>query len=258
MSKLIKMDLYRLIRSKMMWICVGIMSLLQLLVVVLGPIILRMLAAFSSESINTSFTMTLSDQLNNPFQSFMLILVLISAVSFFYADLANGYIKNIAGQVPAKGYTAVSKFIVIIVHNLIFMCFGTLSSVLGGLISPQVTLEFDMDLVPEALAVFFTKLLLLLALCAILLFVCTALRSKTFASVLAVLFGVSALSLVYALINNLLHNISSDIDITKFVPDELFNSTVYSNALSSIAVAVVYIVVFLALAVKIFNSRDVK
>ena len=48
-----------------------------------------------------------------------------------YMDLANGYVKNIAGQVPSHGYLAVSKMIVIAIHNLIFMVVGLIGSLIG-------------------------------------------------------------------------------------------------------------------------------
>lgn len=259
MTRLFKMDLYRLMHSKMMWISAIAVMLFQALTVIVGPFITDWAAMLSG--INTSgkiYYMTFADQLIQPFQTFMIILMFVSAVSFIYADLADGYIKNIAGQVPKKGYTAISKYLAVIIHNFIFMFFGMFGSTLGAVISPRVNMNFNMSAVPEALFIFFVKLLLTMAMCSIIIFVSTGLRSKTFASVLAVLFGVSALSLVYAMINNLLRNIDKSIDITRYAPDQLFETLAPQTAVTGIIVAVIFSIVFMVLTVKVINSRDVK
>lgn len=259
MSKLIRMDFYRMIRAKMLWVCIGIMSLLHIFFIVAGPYILEWAARFSGEKVSSEKTnMYFASQLQEPFQEMMILFMLLSVVSFMYADMANGYIKNIAGQVPKRGYTAVSKFIVAGFHNFIFMLFGVISGVIGGIISPKINFIFDIDKVPEAILIFFVKLLLGLAITSLLLFITTGLRSKTFAVVMAVLFGVSALTLIYTLINNLLGNIIKDVDITKYLPDVLIGSVVPDTAFRAIVVAVVYSAIFLVLTVKVFNSRDVK
>ena len=100
---------------------------------------------------------TVSKMLVDPFLMFGAMLLMISICSFFYADVENGYIKNIAGQMPKKGWTIVSKFVAAVPHNLIFMVTGVIGNLLGSLIVKHISAG---DLA-EGIGVFLLKLLLI-------------------------------------------------------------------------------------------------
>lgn len=112
MANLIKMDLRRLFLSKVFYITMGIVAFLNIVILTAIPLLTKMFAPGAEASVTK-----LSDIIANPFSiPWMIIAVFISMVSFSYADMANGYIKNIAGQIPRKSDTVVSKVAVIGVH----------------------------------------------------------------------------------------------------------------------------------------------
>ena len=126
------------------------------------------------------------------------MLVLLSLCYFFYADVENGYIKNIAGQMPMKGFTVLSKFQAAIVHNLIFAAAGIVGNLIGTMIVQRLVVD---GAVLDSIRVLALKLLLFQSLCAILLLVVFTFRSKSLGMILAVLFGLGLTSLIYLGIN---------------------------------------------------------
>ena len=121
-------------------------------------------------------------------------MLFISIISFTYADIANGYVKNIAGQLPKRGYTVVSKFIVMAIHNTIFMVCALVGRIVGELLVRSIT--FD-DSFTRSLITFVLKWLLFQSICTILLFVTTGLGNKTFASIIGVIISTGVLGGIY-------------------------------------------------------------
>lgn len=262
MGNLIKMDFYRLRNSKTFWISNIVLFLIVSVLILFEPLMFKLLEKFSASGIKYTGEASLSDMLVNPISSMLLVIVFISIVSFTYADIANGYIKNIAGQVSQKGYTVISKFIVLGIHNFIFLCVGVFSQALPRLIVGSITID---DRLGAGIATFFIKWLLLMAISSILLFVSTGIRSKTFASVIGVILATGALSLVYLGLNNVIHLFfkTSNFDMNQYDPSVLIQSgaegLVASNAavFNALIVSVVVIAIFLPLTVFVFNKRDV-
>lgn len=261
MARLIKMDFIRLLHSKVFWISAGIIFVIQCAINFSTPLVANWLMDFAKKGDQFKpIVVTFSSFLSGPLMQFFIIFMYLSAVSFLYADIANGYVKNIAGQISKKGYTAVSKMIVLVFHNFVFLLLGALGLMLGSMLSPSAHVVFDGN-IPYAVGVFFIKLLLSLALCSILLIVTMGLRSKSFAIVLGVLFSVGILSTLYMGINMLAQRLGlANFDITKFVPDQLFFAEMNNanDLLIAFAAAVVFIAVFTTLTVNIFNKTDVK
>lgn len=259
MANLIKMDLYRLVRSKLFWILNGVVVLLSAAFTVLTFVVSNIFK--NAAGVTYSEEVEFSSLLSSPIEQIFLILVMISAVSFMYADIANGYIKNIAGQLTNKGNTVISKFIVIGIHNFAFMFLGLLGNTLSELCVRKVV--FD-SMIAYGLAAFVIKWLLLMSISSIVLFFSTGLKNKTVASVTGVLFSSGLLALVYMGLNAGIANIfkTDNFDINSYMPDQLFGSTMATTlnvtAFNAIVVSLVVSAVFLFFTVKIFNSSDVK
>ncbi len=261
MGNLVKMDLRRLFMSKVFYISMAVVGAFNILFQIVPPIFVRFLAP--SEPIHAQ---QVSDIVASPFTfTFLLILMVISIVSFSYADIANGYIKNIAGQVRNKSSIVYSKFIAVGVHNCIFMVVSALTSLLGAaIISAMGMMKLEMDgLMLQAFFTFFIKWMLSMAISAILMFFTTAVKNKTVATVIGVILGTGALGMVYFGLNQAIENIFhvENVEIQSYVPDQLINSVNAGTniaVVNAIVVAVVCTVLFLVLTVKVFNSRDVK
>ena len=256
MGKLIRMDLYRMVKSKSFIIC-----LILAFAMALGntPFAKLMFTLASSLSSDISETMPaeaeLSGILGSPFPLFSLMLVLLSLCWFFHADVENGYIKNIAGQMPMKGFTILSKFMAASVHNLIFAAAGIIGNLAGTALVQRIVMDSN---VLDAVRVLVLKLLLVQSICAILLLVVSTFRSKPLGMILAVLFGLEMTPLIYIGINEILRPVfGQDTDIGRFMPDTVMNKKPLETV-RALAVAVGAGAAFLIPAIRIFDHKDVK
>ena len=256
MGKLIRMDLYRMPKSKAFIICLILAFVLALAVAPLGKVMFNLANSLSSESVEAyPAEVNLSDVLSDPFPVINLMLVLLSLCFFFYADVENGYIKNIAGQMPMKGFTVLSKFIAAIVHNLVFAAVGIIGHLIGTALVQRIVADSN---VLDSIRVLVLKLVLLQSLCAILLLAASTLRSKSLGMILAVLFGLGLTSLIYMGINEGLKPVFGQAtNISKYMPDVVMSETPL-DTLKALAVAIVTGGVFLLPAIRIFDRKDVK
>ncbi len=259
MGNLIKMDLRRMLKSTLLKVSLIIIAIINIFVYGVLPIILKMIP-----NIPKSAPEELCDVLSSPFSlSILSILLFMSAVSFFYADFANGFVKNLAGQVPKRSNLLVSKFVVIGIHNLIFITVGALTELAGLLLGSALGVTFRVSgFVFAAVLTLLIKWMLCMGLCAILMFVTTGVRSKTLASIVGVIIGTGTLAFVYMGLTTAIATIFKiNINVSDYMPDQLFNSVnVGSNVavVNAIIVSIVCSVIFLALSVKTFNSKDIK
>lgn len=254
MVDLIRMDFYRMFKSKSFIISNVVVFVIAIVARLAEIGLIKLSQAFGVEEATISND-ALSEIIINPFGwSIALVVVLISAVTFSYADIANGYIKNIAGQVSNKGNTALSKFVVLAVHNFIFMFCAMIGRVIIGVITGGI--QMDWIEVPLAIGTFGVKWLLLVSLSSILLFVSTGLKNKTLASVVGVILGSGSLMLLHLMIDSTVERFIH-VDISRYDPSMLIQESnmIFGNA---ILVALVVIAIFLPLTVVIFNKSDVK
>ena len=181
-------------------------------------------------------------------------LILLSLCAFYYADMENGYIKNIAGQMPMKGFTILSRFLDAAMHNLFFILAGIIGNVIGTLLVQRITAD---SAVADSFRILALKFILLQSICAILLLVVSTFRSKSLGMILAVLFGLGLTSLIYLGINSGLQQIfRKDIDITRYMPDSVMGENPL-DTLKAILVSAVTTGIFLPLSIRIFDRKDV-
>ena len=256
MGKLIRMDLYRMLKSKSFLVCLTIAFVLALVNAPVAKLMYTLANSLSSE-IKETFPaeVNLSGVLSDPFPMMGLMLALLSLCFFYYADVENGYIKNIAGQMPMKGFTVLSKFTASAVHNLCFAVAGIIGNLIGTILVQRIVMDAG---VADSIRVLALKLLLVQSLCAILVLVVSTLRSKSLGMILAVLFGLGLTSLIYMGINEGLKPIfGQNTDISSFMPDTVMNEKPL-DTLKALAVAVVTGIIFLVPAIRIFDKKDVK
>jgi len=256
MAKLIRMDLYRMLKARPFYICLILMFVLALISSPAAKLLYTLATSFSSE-VTDAFPAekNISDIIGNPFPIMGLMMILLSLCYFFYADVENGYIKNIAGQMPMKGFTILSKFVAAIVHNLIF----TVAAIIGNLIGTLIVQRIAMDSgAADSVRILFLKLLLLQSICAILLLVVSTFRSKPLGMILAVLFGLGLTPLLYMGINEILKPVfGKGTDISNYMPDSVMGEDPL-DTVKAILVALVTGGIFLPLAIRIFDRKDVK
>ena len=256
MGNLIRMDLFRLRKIKGFWICVILAFLLAFSMTPLSRLLVFVSGFFGETEGNFPATADLSAILMDPYPLLNVMLAMLSASAFFYMDIENGYIKNIAGQMPQKGYTILSKFIAIIPHNILFAVVGIAGNLLGSLIFQKIIIDGD---VTKGIVTVLLKILLLQSLCAILLLTGSTIGSKSLAVVISVVMGLGLTSLLYLGADSLLGQFFKNKKwlISDYMPDVLLGSR-SPKVLVSVLSAVITIVIFMLPAIKIFDKKDVK
>ena len=256
MGNLLKMDLYRMNRAKSFRVCLILAFVAALSSTPLMKLLIVLANLVSDSKSFFPESTTLSSILGSPLPALVSMLAMLSACMFFHADMENGYIKNIAGQMPEKGYSILSRFLAVIPHNLVFMLVSVVGNLIGTLIFQRI--EFD-GAILASLGTFLLKFLLLQSICAILVLVAGSLRNKSLGVLLAVLLGLGLLSLVYLGINAGLSRVLNlkDFAIDRYMPDQVLQES-EPDAVRAILVAAVTIGLFLPLAIRVFDRRDVK
>ena len=268
MGNTIRMDLYRLFISKTFKINLIIVAMITLISKPLLKFVFNITAQLAENVEKTTrgapplpefpASVNLSELIATPFgYYFLTIFCLMSVITFAYADIANGYVKNYAGQLVQRGLSVVSKFVVILIHNFIFMFSSLLASVIGEIVTRKIALDSD---IPQSIGTFFLKLMLLQALCTIILFFATGIRHKNMATIFGVFLGSGMLGLAYFGLNMAIGKIfvRASIDVTEYAPDELLRSGANIAAANALIVSSVIIVVFLPLTIRIFETKDIK
>ena len=259
MSNLIRMDLHRMFRARSFKVCLilaFILGFMGMPLLKLFAMLLRIIpGAESSISDMVPDSVNLSSIIGNPFPALNCMLLMFSVCYFFYADLEHGFIKNIAGQMPKKGYSILSRFIAVIPHNLIFIATGIIANLIGNLLFVKVVVDRDVAQTAASLGV---RFLLLQGLCAILLLVVSALHSKTFGMVLSVVFGAEMMNLIYMSIDTAIQlGLKKTVKIENYMPDHLMWEQT-PKLIPALPVAALTILVFLLFAVRIFDRKDIK
>ena len=184
---------------------------------------------------------------------------MISA-NFIGTEQSCGYTKNFAGQLPNKGYMAVSKFVVTSFAQLIVLgVYAIVSSVLAQLILSQYITGYDLKNLFAALGL---RLMLHLAINAIIIFICTLTKSHAIAMVVGSIFGIGVTKFIYIVLGLILSSVKINFDITSFMPDgvngQLSLDSVGELSIRAIIVSFAFMVVFVAANYAILQKRDVK
>lgn len=270
MTNLIKMDLYRLFRTKSFKIGLIISLVIAFSYVAILATISKMVPMFSAE---TQEAMTIFPFANwrNGVNLFELILsavtilsLMVSAVlasNFISDEQTHGYIKNIAGQIKDKGMMNVSKFVALAVMSASVLLAYTFGAASAGFIFLKSALSYEGFY--QFLAVIGTKYLIYLSVNTIILFLCALTKSKSVSIAFGVMFGTGASIIVYNLISTFIGLVfKCDVPIDSYIPDGLvFGITMGATTktlIDAVIVGAVYIAVFMVLSMMIMRRRDTR
>ena len=257
MGNLIRMDLYRMNKGKAFLVCLILTFVFALVSTPLEKGLYMLGSALGTDTAELGTfpeTANLCTMIASPISSLQVLLILLSVVGFFYADMENGYIKNIAGQMPKKGFSILSRFIATIPHNVAFMLVSLVGYILGTMFLQRIVVEGS---ILESVGIFLLKLLLLESICSILLLFTASLRNKSLGMIFAVMFGLPVMTLIYMGINSGLGQVFKDINIIPYMPDQVLMEA-KPGMIRALLVSAVTIGIFLPLSIRIFDKRDVK
>lgn len=273
MLNLVKMDIYRLFRSKVIKVGMIAAAIIAFLGMLLNLGILEIIklsmgdASSDTESMGLIFPIIswlngvdFADVVFTGTNSLALFVSCMIVASFVGAEQSCGYIKNIAGQLSNRGMTVVSKFIVTCAVQLIVLLIYTVISIICGMLFFGSYIKtYSIVALIEGLLL---RLLLFCAINAIVLFFCTLTKSHSIAMVVGAIFGIGVTGLVYFAANALLSMLKISVNLADFMPDGINGLISVSNlgtiAVKAIVVSIVFIAGFLIGAIMLFKRRDVK
>ena len=273
MWKLIKMDFYRLISGKAIKVgalmaciaCAGYMFLS------LGIIALAKLAFKEDPSVALGMGMIMSqiEWMNGVNFSeivfggtsvLSLFIGCMITANFIGSEQSCGYTKNFAGQLPDKGYMAISKFAVTsFAQTVILAIYSAVLSVLAQLLFGEYINGYDIGALLAALGL---RLMLHLAINAIIIFICTLTKSHAVAMVAGCIFGIGVTKIAYSAAEMIFSMMKINFPIGSYMPDgvnsRLALDTVDELYIKAIVVSLAFIVVFLVTNCIVLRKRDVK
>ena len=271
MLNLIKMDLYRLFKTKSLKTGLIISAMISFVTIAIIAFLSNITPQLSPDSQVTMTEMMPFVNWRNSVSFYDIILtatnvlsLMVSAVLasiFINEEQINGYIKNIAGQVKNKGMMIVAKSVALAVMTLFVLIAYTAGATVSGFVFFSNVITYEG--LTQFLAVFGTKYVIYLSVNAIILFLCTLTKSKTLSVAVGVIFGSGASIIVYNIISTFIGIVLKlEVPVASYVPDGLvFGLTMTAPSaeiIKAIAVAVAYIVVFIVASMVVMKKRDTR
>lgn len=273
MLNLIKMDFYRLFRSKAVRVGAFASVLFALFVSILNLGIVEIVKFATAEDPSAAVGMgeffsvvswiggvDFADIVLTGTGMLSLFLACIIAASYIGAEQSCGYLKNIAGQLPNRGYLIVSKFVATcFIQFMVLAIYTAVCSICAGIFFGNYITSYSIGALVGGLAL---RFLLFCAMDAILLLFCTLTKSHAIAMVFGAIFGIGVTSLVYMAVSGLLSMVNIKLDLARIMPDGI-NGLIRVDSLGEVAVravvvSVIFIAVSLTSAAILFKKRDVK
>ena len=274
MLNLIRMDLYRLLRSKTIRIGILVAAAVAFLGMLFNFGVIELLKITIQEkpesaaewrgflSADWMYGADFADMVFTGTSALSLFLSCMLVASFVGAEQSCGYTKNVAGQLPNRGMTVISKYIVTCLVQLVVLAIYTVVSIICVFIFfKQYINAYSIGALVGGLLL---RLLIYCAINAIVIFFCTFTKSHAIAMVVGAILGIGITRVLYAALSGLLGLLKIDIDVSRLSPDGL-NDLVNVAELNAgniiartIIVSVIFIAVFVTGAAFIFTKRDVK
>lgn len=294
MLNLIKMDMYRMFHSLSTWVILAVTVGLAAFSVIATNLYLEAMNETVSQETVTSIDgeessgsaetedntvvigiqvdtnpewiqgkINMGDLVTTQLRSGLLVLlcVIITAI-FTCADQKNGYIKNIAGQLPNRGVLAVSKMICLAILTVIMMAVFILTVIITGAMfwSGRLYMEDWGSL----LTVLGTQYLLHMGFCALVMFLCTLTKSSAVGMTVGIVIMIGLLMPVYSVINYGIAQINShwNFDISKYMLEGNLSlartGAPAGDLIHGSAVGAVFILLGTIFAMVIMKKRDVR
>ncbi|MGX7262887.1 ABC transporter permease subunit [Enterococcus crotali] len=266
MINVMKMDLYRMFRSKSTYlILLGILTFVGITLYTMRDSIgmpnvgVTIGITTNTDGLRSSTDLTTLFKIMASSNSFLIGIVIFS-VMFINREEASGFTKNIVGQVTSKGLLVLSKF----VSQCVFIVLSFIGSLfifffIGNVIFDSVSLGNSFDLIKETSLQFIFHV----AFAAIVLGLITLIQQPVVSMLIGILLTFGGFSYLYQMINNIIHGITGNqtfdlmnYTITGIVPSISGTSPV-ASIIRGIAVSFVFIVLMLTYSVTIKQKRDV-
>lgn len=288
MLNLIKMDLYRMFHTVSTWVMCFVVIVVTAFAIFMTGVDLDAIKErgtvneiepglqIEENEVNLNFgvysntkeewiteDITLAGLLEAQLASGLFVIVSLIFVSIFVnADQKNGYIKNIAGQLPYKWMPVLSKAVAIMAQLLLQFAIMTITMYIGGKIAFGEQFVWGNTL--DICKVLGGQYILHLGFDYLILCLCIVFKSVSLSMTLGILLSCKVVTLVYFGINQLVEAVlkTKDFDIGKYAIEMNISSFTTSAGAEDIArmlvIGVLYVLVTLILAAVVTQKRDVR
>ena len=281
MLNIIKMDLYRMLKTKSMYVIWIVLVAILLITTSLCKTDYELLTEKDAmkqeqvteptvDNINVGMMVMLPTEpgekvtvydiffANSQGKLYALLLV-IFAVLFSTADISSGYIKNIGGQVGNRGSLIFSRSIALSVFTVLTMTGAFLfQAAANGIVFG----ELEWGNTKAILSYFVTELALHYALVLICMAIAIILKNNVISMVIAVCLSMNVMTIVYGGINSAIQKIGiQNFQIYKYTITGKLSllpmNPSGNECLAAFGVAIVFIVMMISVSSVVFQKRDI-
>ena len=281
MLNIIKMDLYRMFKTKSMYVIWIVLAAILLITTSLCKTDYELLNEKDAmkqeqvteptvENMNVGMMVTLPTEpgekvtvydiffANSQGKLYALLLV-IFAVLFSTADISSGYIKNIGGQVGNRGSLIFSRSIALSVFTVLTMTGAFLFQAAANCI---VFGELEWGNTKAILSYFVAELALHYALVLICMAIAIILKNNVISMVIAVCLTMNVMTIVYGVVNSAIQKIGiQNFQIYKYTITGKLSllpmNPSGNECLAAFGVAMVFIVIMISVSSVVFQKRDI-
>ena len=281
MLNIIKMDLYRMLKTKSMYVIWIVLAAILLITTFLCKTDYELLTEKDAmkqeqvteptvDNINVGMMVTLPTEpgekvtvydiffANSQGKLYALLLVIFT-VLFSTADISSGYIKNIGGQVGNRGSLIFSRSIALSVFTVLTMTGAFLFQAAANCI---VFGELEWGNTKAILSYFVTELALHYALVLICMAIAIILKNNVISMVIAVCLSMNVMTIVYGVINSAIQKIGiQNFQIYKYTITGKLSllpmNPSGNECLAAFGVAIVFIVMMISVSSVVFQKRDI-
>ena len=281
MLNIIKMDLYRMFRTKSMYVIWIVLAAALLITTSLcktdyeslneeDAMQQEQIAEPTADNINVGMMVTLPTEpgekvtvydifFANSQGKFYALFLVIFAVLFSTADISSGYIKNIGGQVRNRKSLIFSRSIAIAVFTVLTMAGAFLFQAAANCI---VFGELEWGNTKVILSYFVTELALHYALVLICMAIAIILKNNVISMVIAVCLTMNIMTIVYGVVNSAIQKIGiQNFQIYKYTITGKLSllpmNPSGNECLAAFGVAMVFIVIMISASSVVFQKRDI-
>lgn len=281
MINIIKMDLYRMFRTKSLYVIWIIAAVLMIGTTYLlkAENTVDEFEAASKQEIEESYTegvpalgiqvmipagsdgkITVKDIFYGNAQSkFYALFLVIFTVIFVMADINSGYIKNIGGQIQNRGYLVIAKAISLLVYTVLTMA----AMVLVQVLACRLTLGYmEFGDIKSFLVYTGIQILLHYALLVICMAVAIILKSSVASMVIAICLCIDMMVIIYSAIDKVVSKMGvKDFHLIKYTVTGqiamLSQNPDRKECLFAAVIAAGFAVVCMAAGSVVFKKRDI-
>ena len=281
MLNMIKMDLYRMFRTKSLYVIWIVLAVALLITTSLcktdydslneeDAVQQEQIAEPTAENMNVGMMVMLPTEpgekvtvfdifFANSQGKFYALFLVIFAVLFSTADISSGYIKNIGGQVRNRGSLIFSRSIALSVFTVLTMAGAFLFQAAANSI---VFGELEWGNTKAILSYFVTELALHYALVLICMAIAIILKNNVISMVIAVCLTMNVMTIVYGVVNSAIQKIGiQNFQIYKYTITGKLSllpmNPSGNECLAAFGVAIVFIVMMISVSSVVFQKRDI-